>query len=247
MYSLSDYTSLYLIQYLIHPSFSSSAGRAQGWKLWGRWFKSSLKQLKFNFKLYFKCLFPKIPFSIVDNFSRKIKNINVVLPNHLVFYTSTHLKLSSLFHTTQLVDIFAYELPSSHPAALNGNPRSKYVDVSKSNTPVLVYHFHSLLSQNRIFLFSHNKLVSTRSRTTKYYDAADSITELFPAANWLEREVSEMHGVSFAGKKDLRNLMLQYGDTTAPFQKSFPTIGVREIFYNPIKDTVIQSPVSVQL
>jgi NADH:ubiquinone oxidoreductase subunit C len=56
-----------------------------------------------------------------------------------------------------------------------------------------------------------------------------------------------MHGVSFAGKKDLRNLMLQYGDTTAPFQKSFPTIGVREIFYNPIKDTVIQSPVSVQL
>jgi NADH:ubiquinone oxidoreductase subunit C len=183
----------------------------------------------------------------VDNFSRKAKNLSVALPNHLLFYTSTHLKLSSLFYTTQLVDIFAYELPTSQSSTDNDNSFSKYIDLSKSNTSVLVYHFHSLLSQNRIFLFSHNKLISTRSRTAKYYDSADSITELFPAANWLEREVSEMHGVSFVGKKDLRNLMLQYGDTTAPFQKSFPTIGVRELFYNPIKDTVVQSPVSVQL
>ena len=49
------------------------------------------------------------------------------------------------------------------------------------------------------------------------------------------------------GKKDLRNLMLQYGDSTSPFQKSFPTIGLREMFYNPIKDTIIQNPISIQL
>lgn len=41
--------------------------------------------------------------------------------------------------------------------------------------------------------------------------------------------------------------MLQYGDSSAPFQKSFPTIGLKEMFYNPIKDTIIQSPVSIQL
>ena len=231
----------------MHLSFSSSAGRAQGWKLWGRWFNPSLKQVKLNFKLYFKCLFPKTPFSIVDNFFRKIKNLSVALPNHLLFYTSTHLKLSSLFYTTQLVDIFAYELPTNQPSSVDYFSHQKYVDLSQSNTSVLVYHFHSLVSQNRIFLFSHNKLIPTKSRIAKYYDSADSITELFPAANWLEREVSEMHGVSFVGKKDLRNLMLQYGDTTAPFQKSFPTVGVRELFYNPVKDTVIQSPISAQL
>jgi hypothetical protein len=41
--------------------------------------------------------------------------------------------------------------------------------------------------------------------------------------------------------------MLQYGDSSAPFQKSFPTIGLREMFYNPIKDTIVQSPVTIQL
>jgi NADH-quinone oxidoreductase subunit C len=70
---------------------------------------------------------------------------------------------------------------------------------------------------------------------------------VYPAANWLEREVSELNGVSFAGKKDLRNLMLQYGDASNPFKKSFPSIGLKEMYYDPIKDTIVQSPLSVQL
>ena len=73
------------------------------------------------------------------------------------------------------------------------------------------------------------------------------MTELFSAANWLEREVSELSGVSMSGKKDLRNLMLQYGDSSTPFKKSFPTIGLREMFYNPVKDTIVQNPVTLQL
>jgi NADH dehydrogenase (ubiquinone) Fe-S protein 3 len=63
----------------------------------------------------------------------------------------------------------------------------------------------------------------------------------------LEREAHEMHGVSFLGKKDIRNLMLQYGDSSAPLKKSFPTIGFREMFYDPMKDLVIQNPVTVQI
>jgi NADH:ubiquinone oxidoreductase subunit C len=52
--------------------------------------------------------------------------------------------------------------------------------------------------------------------------------------------------VVFLGKKDLRNLMLQYGDLSAPFQKSFPSIGVREIFYDSVSDTLVQTPVTIQ-
>jgi NADH:ubiquinone oxidoreductase subunit C len=54
-----------------------------------------------------------------------------------------------------------------------------------------------------------------------------------------------MHGGTFIGKKDIRNLMLQYGDSSAPLQKSFPSIGLREMFYDPIKDVVVQNPVSI--
>jgi len=41
--------------------------------------------------------------------------------------------------------------------------------------------------------------------------------------------------------------MLQYGDTSVPFQKSYPSIGLKELFYDPINDSVIQSPVTIQV
>jgi NADH:ubiquinone oxidoreductase subunit C len=62
----------------------------------------------------------------------------------------------------------------------------------------------------------------------------------------LEREAAELHGIFFSGKKDLRNLMLQYGDSSAPMKKSYPSIGLKEIFYDSVTDTLIQNPVSIQ-
>jgi NADH-quinone oxidoreductase subunit C len=74
-----------------------------------------------------------------------------------------------------------------------------------------------------------------------------TISELFSAANWLEREIGELHGITFIGKKDIRNLLLQYGDSSMPFKKSFPTIGLNELYYDPIKDHIQQIPVSIQI
>jgi NADH:ubiquinone oxidoreductase subunit C len=63
----------------------------------------------------------------------------------------------------------------------------------------------------------------------------------------LEREASELHGLTFLNKKDLRNLMLQYGDVTAPFVKSAPSIGLTEFHYDSINDTLAQTIVTTQL
>jgi NADH:ubiquinone oxidoreductase subunit C len=62
----------------------------------------------------------------------------------------------------------------------------------------------------------------------------------------LEREIAELHGIFFSGKKDLRNLMLQYGDTSAPLKKFFPSIGIKEVFYDAVADVLVQNPTSVQ-
>lgn len=75
----------------------------------------------------------------------------------------------------------------------------------------------------------------------------NSISEVFPNAGWLEREVSELHGVVFTNKKDLRNLMLQYGDTTVPFQKASPTIGYKEVFYDSVTDVLVETPITLQV
>lgn len=64
---------------------------------------------------------------------------------------------------------------------------------------------------------------------------------------WLEREVAELHGTNFRGKKDVRNLMLPYGDASAPFRKSFPSIGRKEMFYDGVNDLILQLPISLQI
>ena len=141
-----------------------------------------------------------------------------------------------MLYTTQLVDIFSYELPN--------NTRS---DLNKSNSTVVVYNFNSFLNQDRFFIFSSNLKNSQVSKSLESNVTLNSISEIFSSANWLERENSELHGVNFSGKKDLRNLLLQYGDNSYPFQKSFPSIGLKEMFFNPIKDSLIQSNVSLQI
>jgi NADH:ubiquinone oxidoreductase subunit C len=83
-------------------------------------------------------------------------------------------------------------------------------------------------------------------KTSNFSTTPMSITEIFLNANWLERENAELHGIFFAGKKDIRNLMLTYGDTSAPMRKSFPSIGIKEIFYDTTIDSLIQTPVSIQ-
>jgi NADH-quinone oxidoreductase subunit C len=75
----------------------------------------------------------------------------------------------------------------------------------------------------------------------------NSISELYPNASWLEREVAELHGTVFNNKKDLRNLMLQYGDTSTPFRKSSPSIGVKEFYYDSVNDILSQVPVTLQV
>ena len=200
-----------------------------------------------NFKLFFKYVFFKINYSFVNNLAQRSKNTNVCINNNELFFSCTHMKMSSSFYSTQLCDMFAYEILSTSSHSQNQNPSFKYSQLNKSQSTIVVYNFHSLHSQNRFFLFTQNISSTVKSKFLSKNDSLDSIAELFPAANWLEREIAELHGVSFFGKKDLRNLMLQYGDSTAPFQKSFPSIGIKEIFYSPIKDTLVQNHLSLQL
>ena len=160
--------------------------------------------------------------------------INQIDLNYLII----HIKLSSLFYSTQLVDMFAYDI--------NLNLNKKLNFFKNINNSLIVYNFHSINFQQRFFIFAINKNNFNLKKNSNQNKSLNSITELFLNANWLEREISELHGIFFLNKKDLRNLMLQYGDTSAPMQKSFPSIGNRELYYDSSTDLLIQSKVSIQ-
>ena len=177
-------------------------------------------------------------FSFIDNMHQAEKNYNLLVQPSSVYYLNMHLRLSTLFYSTQLVDIFSYEIPSN-------NLNLEQQLLSTADSSLLVYNYHSLVTQDRFFVFVH--CGSSYNADGSSRSTVQSVSELFSAANWLEREVSELSGISMSGKKDLRNLMLQYGDASTPFKKSFPTIGLREMFYNPVKDTIVQNPVTMQL
>ena len=202
----------------------------------------------FNFKLFFKYVLFKINYSFINNLAQRSKNTNVCINNNSLFFSCSHMKMASSFYSTQLCDMFAYEILTNSKANSSAHEQPfKYNTLNHSQSTVVVYNFHSLHSQNRFFIFTQNVANNVKSKFLSKNDIVDSVAELFPAANWLEREIAELHGVSFSGKKDLRNLMLQYGDSTSPFQKAFPSIGIKEIFYNPVKDTLVQNHISLQL
>lgn len=197
--------------------------------------------MNLNYKLFFKYIFFHSNQLFLKYLYRNDKNLNIYITENNLYFLTLHIKLSSLFYSTQLVDIFAYETPNNKNISNNFNSKTPLTDNS-----ILVYNFHSILFQQRFFIFVLLNSKQNINKNSISWNSLKSITELFLNANWLEREISELNGIFFSGKKDLRNLMLPYGDTSAPLRKSFPSVGLKEIFYDSVTDLLIQNPVSLQ-
>ena len=72
-----------------------------------------------------------------------------------------------------------------------------------------------------------------------------SITKIFPSANWMEREVFDMYGISFSEHPDLRRILTDYGFKGYPLRKDFPLTGHTEVRYSEDKKKVISEPVKL--
>ena len=73
-----------------------------------------------------------------------------------------------------------------------------------------------------------------------------SLTKIFPAANWMEREVFDMYGVSFKDHPDLRRILTDYGFEGHPLRKDFPLTGHSEVRYSEDQKKVISEPVKLE-
>lgn len=100
-----------------------------------------------------------------------------------------------------------------------------------------VYHLLSLKNNHRI-------------RLRVFIDAASlqvpTVTDIWPAANWFEREAFDLFGIMYVGHPDLRRILTDYGFVGHPFRKDFPLIGNVEARYDATLQRVVYEPVSIQ-
>ena len=100
----------------------------------------------------------------------------------------------------------------------------------------LVYLFLSHEHNTRIKLLIKFQLTQT----------INSITKIFPSANWMEREVFDMYGIKFKNHPDLRRILTDYGFKGHPLRKDFPLTGFNEVRYSEKDKKVIYEPVKLE-
>lgn len=101
-----------------------------------------------------------------------------------------------------------------------------------------VYHLLSLDLNHRIRL---------RVKIADHHNPKiASVVDIWPAANWFEREAYDLFGIEFVGHPDLRRILTDYGFIGHPFRKDFPLIGQVEARYDAKQGRVIYEPVSIE-
>ena len=118
----------------------------------------------------------------------------------------------------QITDIAGVDFPE----------RTKRFDV--------IYHFLSFKHNSRLRI----KIIIGED------ESIPSITSIFPAANWFEREAFDMYGIQFKDHPDLRRILTDYGFEGYPLRKDFPLSGNVEIRYDEIDKKIIHEPVNLQ-
>ncbi|GAB4543136.1 MAG: NADH-quinone oxidoreductase subunit C [Parvularculaceae bacterium] len=99
----------------------------------------------------------------------------------------------------------------------------------------VVYHLLSL---------HQNQRIRVKARVAEN-DAIPSIVNVFPVANWFEREAFDMYGIRFSDHPDLRRILTDYGFEGHPLRKDFPLTGEVEVRYDDEKKRVVYEPVAL--
>ncbi|MEW6354088.1 MAG: NADH-quinone oxidoreductase subunit C [Pseudomonadota bacterium] len=172
--------------------------------------------------------------------------VTVELPREKLLEVCRTLRDDESFAFTQLIDVCGvdystYGQSSRGEIGLAAEDVIEFPDYPEQPWQgprfAVVYHLLSL---------THNERLRLRVFTDDETPIVDSVVDIWPAANWFEREAFDMFGILFEGHPDLRRILTDYGFVGYPFRKDFPLIGNVEMRYDPDKQRVVYQPVTIQ-
>jgi len=162
-----------------------------------------------------------------------------------VIKSSLNIKIqSSIIKFNQLtIEVEIKDITSSI-LFLKNNEKCKFrqlIDITAVDYPEKEKRFklvYLLLSHEKNFRLIINSNINEKT-------LVPSITKIYPSANWMEREVFDMYGITFKDHPDLRRILTDYEFKGYPLRKDFPLTGYIETRYSENQKKVIYEPVKL--
>jgi len=172
------------------------------------------------------------------------ESLKTALGERLVSVEETHGMVTAVVKAADLLVALQSlrdrpELAFDQLTDLCGMDYSAYGDgVWEGARYAIVYHLLSIV---------HNRRLRVRVfAADDDFPVIVSVVDLWPSANWFEREAFDLYGVMFTGHPDLRRILTDYGFIGHPFRKDFPISGTVEMRYDPEQQRVIYQPVTIE-
>lgn len=185
---------------------------------------------KYKIPIQLFIVFEKIQIQLWTSSSNLPNHFFVHLPQKWLFSVNLFFKKELFFWNSYLVDSSAID-------TLNYKITNTYLtSFLKTNIIIIfyIYYFYFLKIKINISVVYNNFL-------KKHLCSIDGI---FLNSNWIERETSEMFGINYFNKKDVRKLLIDYSSFENPLLKTYPTEGFFDIFYNFFEDQVVTNDAS---
>ena len=146
------------------------------------------------------------------------KNLIILIDQSNLVEVIKFLKDEDMFSFTQLIDLCGVDYPHEE---------------------IRFQVVYNLLSMN------NNSRITIKAFTDKS-NSVPSIKEIFPSADWYEREAFDLYGINFLGHDDLRRILTDYGFEGHPLRKDFPLTGNVEVRYDSVQERVIYEKINLK-
>jgi len=177
-----------------------------------------------------------------------LSEVTIIVPRDQFRSVIQSLRDLPPFSFEEMIDICGidYSTYGQEEWQTKGAPNSGYGRGVENISPVDVDAEDRFASVYHLLSIKNNVRLRVRVMLNTSCPEIESVNDLWPAANWFEREAFDLYGILYSGHPDLRRILTDYGFIGHPFRKDFPLEGYVEMRYDEEKKRVIYEPVELE-